>query len=41
MAGLDDFTVNSLIVAPCLLGLVYSVKQWKAVSDVKIDGTRA
>jgi len=35
---LGDTTVNTLIIAPAILGCVYSVKQWKAVAKVEING---
>jgi len=36
MAG--SFEVNLLIVLPGILGLLWSVKEWVAVANVKIDG---
>jgi len=35
---LSSLTVNSLIAAPAVLGLLWSVKEWVAVSRVKLDG---
>jgi len=35
---LTDENVNLLIVVPPVLGCIYSVLQWKAVSKVQIDG---
>merc|ERR1719343_1027780 len=35
---LDKLTVNCLIIAPAALGLIWSAKEWVAVSKVKLDG---
>lgn len=35
---INDGTVNAIIVAPAILGLIWSVKEWIAVSAVKLDG---
>ncbi|CAE8678557.1 unnamed protein product [Polarella glacialis] len=35
---LDAMLVDALIVAPAVLGLVWSAKEWAAVAAVKIDG---
>jgi len=35
---LDNFAVNSLITIPAVLGLIWSAKEWIAVSKVKLDG---
>jgi len=35
---LDTLTVNTLVIAPALVGLLWSVKEWVNVSRVKLDG---
>jgi inorganic pyrophosphatase len=35
---MEETTVNSLITIPCVVGCLISIKQWIAVSKVKIDG---
>jgi len=35
---LDKLAVNSLIVVPAVLGLLWSAKEWVSVSKVKLDG---
>lgn len=35
---MSDIVINALIWAPALLGVVWSAKEWAAVSGVKLDG---
>jgi len=35
---MDSCTVNGLIIVPSILGIIWSAKEWIAVSQVKIDG---